>query len=116
MNAFARRGACPALSSPMQTGDGLLVRLNPPDGGLLPETLAGMCEAALRHGNGVVEVTGRGSFQIRGLTPSSAVLLAGDIERLGIVAPTGVPVTHGALAGLDPEEAADPRPSRVETA
>ena len=29
MNAPLRRGACPALAAPMQTGDGLLVRLNP---------------------------------------------------------------------------------------
>ncbi len=33
---FTRRGACPALSAPMQTGDGLLVRLNPVAGGLSP--------------------------------------------------------------------------------
>ena len=37
MNAFSRRGACPALSAPMQTGDGLLVRLNPVAGGLSPK-------------------------------------------------------------------------------
>jgi len=110
VNAFSRRGACPALSAPMQTGDGLLVRLNPLDAGLSPGMFAELCEAALRHGNGVVEVTGRGSLQIRGLTPQSAVLLAGDVERLGLAVRTGLPVEHGALAGLDPEEIADPRP------
>ena len=34
---FTRRGACPALSAPMHTGDGLLVRLNPVAGGLSPK-------------------------------------------------------------------------------
>jgi len=29
MNASHRRGACPGLSAPMPTGDGLLVRLMP---------------------------------------------------------------------------------------
>ena len=34
-----RRGACPSLSAPMVTGDGLLVRLIPRDGALQPEQL-----------------------------------------------------------------------------
>ncbi|RUX91759.1 hypothetical protein EN985_35590, partial [Mesorhizobium sp. M7A.F.Ca.CA.004.04.1.1] len=91
MNAFSRRGACPALSAPMQTGDGLLVRLNPvaggpssggptsggpTSGGLSPKLLIGLAESALRHGNGIMEVTARGSLQIRGLTTDSAMLLA----------------------------------------
>ncbi|MER8368523.1 precorrin-3B synthase [Mesorhizobium sp. M1348] len=110
MNAFSRRGACPALSAPMQTGDGLLVRLNPVAGGLLPKSLIGLCESALRHGNGIVEVTARGSLQIRGLMPASARLLAMEVDALGIAVRTGVPVETGPLAGLDPEEIADPRP------
>jgi precorrin-3B synthase len=104
---FSRRGACPALSAPMQTGDGLLVRLNPVAGGLSPTQLAGLCEAADAFGNGVVEVTSRGSLQLRGLTESSALLLAQAIDRLGISVRTGVPVQTGVLAGLDPSESAD---------
>ena len=105
---FTRRGACPALSAPMQTGDGLLVRLNPVDGGLSPNMLIGLCKAALGHGNGIVEVTSRGSLQIRGLTPHSAAALALDVDRLGISVRTGIPVQTGALAGLDPHEISDP--------
>ncbi|MER9014944.1 precorrin-3B synthase [Mesorhizobium sp. M0898] len=110
MNAFSLRGACPALSAPMQTGDGLLVRLNPVAGGLLPKSWIGLCESALRHGNGIMEVTARGSLQIRGLTPASARLLAMEVDVLGIAVRTGVPVETGPLAGLDQEEIADPRP------
>ena len=110
MNVYARRGACPALSAPMLTGDGLLVRLNPVAGGLLPKALIGLCKAALRHGNGVMEVTARGSLQIRGLTPESASLLAADVDALGIAVRTGVPVETGPLAGLDPQEIAGPAP------
>ncbi|TRC96869.1 precorrin-3B synthase, partial [Mesorhizobium sp. WSM4303] len=109
MNAFSRRGACPALSAPMQTGDGLLVRLNPVAGGLAPKLLIGLCETALRHGNGIMEVTARGSLQIRGLTAESAAQLAGEVNALGIAVRTGVPVETGPLAGLDPQEIADPR-------
>ncbi|MER8441471.1 precorrin-3B synthase, partial [Mesorhizobium sp. M1393] len=110
MNAFSRRGACPALSAPMETGDGLLVRLNPVAGGLSSKSLIGLGESALRHGNGIMEVTARGSLQIRGLTPASAQLLAMEVDTLGIAVRTGVAVEHGPLAGLDPEEVADPRP------
>lgn len=110
MNAMSRRGACPTLSTPMQTGDGLLARLNPIAGGLSPNTLIGLCESALRQGNGIVEVTARGSLQIRGLTPFSARQLAGEVEQLGIAVRTGVPVEIGPLAGLDPSEITDPRP------
>ncbi len=110
MNAFSRRGACPALSAPMQTGDGLLVRLNPVAGGLSPRLLIGLCESALRHGNGIMEVTARGSLQIRGLTEASAVLLAAEVDALGIAVRTGVPVETGPLAIIDPREIADPRP------
>lgn len=110
MNAIHRRGACPALAAPMPTGDGLLVRLNTVAGGFSPSQLIGLCEAALRHGNGVVEVTARGSFQIRGLNEASAQILATEVDALGIVVRTGVLVETGPLAGLDPGEVADPRP------
>ncbi|CDX35303.1 Cobalamin synthesis protein CobG [Mesorhizobium sp. SOD10] len=110
MNAFSRRGTCPALSAPMRTGDGLLVRLNPVAGGLVPMSLIGLGESALRHGNGIMEVTARGSLQIRGLTTESARLLAAEVDALGIDVRSSVPVEIGPLAGIDPEEIADPRP------
>ncbi len=108
--SFSRRGACPALSAPMQTGDGLLVRISPLAGELAPNTLIGLCESAARHGNGIVEVTARGSIQIRGLTPESACLLAEEVDTLGIAVRIGVPVDTSPLAGMDPEEVADPTP------
>jgi precorrin-3B synthase len=94
----------------MQTGDGLLVRLNPVAGGISPNALIRLCESAARHGNGIMEVTARGSLQIRGLTVESAPLLAAEVDALGIAVRTGVPVETGPLAGLDPDEIADPRP------
>ncbi|MGF7004932.1 precorrin-3B synthase [Aminobacter sp. BE322] len=110
MTSFSRRGACPALSAPMQTGDGLLVRINPLAGELAPKTLIGLSESAARHGNGIVEVTARGSIQIRGLTAESACLLAEEVDALGIAVRTGVPVDTSPLAGIDPAEIADPAP------
>ena len=74
-----RRGACPGLSAPMPTGDGLLVRLLPI--GTIPlAAFKHLCAAARRHGNGIIEVTGRGSIQVRGLNAASARRFA-DADR-----------------------------------
>jgi precorrin-3B synthase len=75
----------------MPTGDGLLVRLVP----AVPiplDAMAGLCAAARRQGNGTVEITARGSVQMRGLTPATAPLFAADVAGLGIAAQEGVPV------------------------
>jgi precorrin-3B synthase len=106
MNAPSRRGACPGLSAPMQTGDGLLARLMPA-GTIGLEPMAGLCAAAERHGNGIIEITARGSIQIRGLAGASAAPFADAVARLGIAAHDGVPVTADPLAGLDPDEVID---------
>ena len=108
MNIVMRRGACPALSTPMQTGDGLLVRLALAEGGIPPGRLCALSALAARHGNGIVDVTARGSLQIRGLTPDSAPILAADVTALGLPLREGVPVETSPLAGLDPDEIADP--------
>jgi precorrin-3B synthase len=96
MSAPTPRGACPGLSAPMPTGDGLLVRLAPTEAVPI-DAFIGLCAAARRHGNGIMEVTARGSLQIRGLTPRSAPLFAAETVRLGIAASDGVPVLTNPL-------------------
>jgi len=98
-----RRGACPGLSAPMQTGDGLLVRLQP-TGSISLAAFIALCAAARRDGNGIVEVTGRGSIQIRGLSVKSAPRFADSLASLAIAATDGVSVLANPLAGLDPAE------------
>jgi precorrin-3B synthase len=101
-----RRGACPGLSTPMQTGDGLLARLMP-SGTISLDAMAGLCAAASKHGNRIVEITSRGSIQVRGLTHDSAPAFADAVRELGIPARDGVPVIADPLAGLDPHEVID---------
>ena len=96
MTAPRFRGACPGLSVPMPTGDGLLARLMPAAPVPL-DAMVGFCEAARRHGNGTIEISARGSLQVRGLTPRSAPLFAAAIAELGIAAHVGAPV----IAGFD---------------
>lgn len=104
-----RRGACPSLPEPMQTGDGLLARLQT----LAPLTLdqlAGLARLAAKRGNGILEVTARGKLQLRGLTLATAPGLPEAVAALGINVPQGFPVEVSALAGRDPLARVDPRP------
>jgi precorrin-3B synthase len=84
----------------MLTGDGLLVRLMP-TGTIALDGFAELCKAARNHGNGVIEVTARGSIQVRGLDAVSALRFAAEIGSLGIAAADGVAVVSDPLAGLD---------------
>jgi len=101
-----RRGACPGLSAPMPTGDGLLVRLQP-IGTVSLRAFVGLCAAARECGNGIIEITARGSIQVRGLSGASARHFAKAVGALNIAAADGVPVHTNALTGLDAEETLD---------
>jgi precorrin-3B synthase len=101
-----RRGACPGLSTPMPTGDGLLVRLVP-IGTISLSAFAGLCVAARTHGNGIIEITSRGSIQIRGLSDASAPRFAAEVGALGIAAEDGIPIICNPLAGLAANEIFD---------
>jgi precorrin-3B synthase len=101
-----RRGACPGLSAPLATGDGLLVRFSPL-GTISLVAFGALCEAANRHGNGVVEITARGNIQVRGLSAATAPDFAAAVAALDIAAADGVPIVCNPLAGFDPHETVD---------
>jgi precorrin-3B synthase len=100
----ASRGVCPTLFTPMQTGDGLLARFVPADR-VTPARFIAFCAAAERHGNGTIEVSARGSLQVRGLSAQSAPLFAADTEQLGI-AVQGLPIITNPLVS-DPAALVD---------
>lgn len=108
--ASLRRGACPSLAAPMQTGDGLLVRLRPTRPGLPPSDYVLLAQLAAEHGNGLLEVTARGNLQIRGLRGETVPRLAAALAEAGIDFHRGVAVETPALSGLDPQEIADATP------
>jgi precorrin-3B synthase len=107
MNAPRRRGACPGVAVPMQTGDGLLVRLASLGATIPLIAAAELGAAARRHGNGIIEVTARGSIQIRGLNPASAPAFADAVAALGLDAGDGVSILVDPLAGLEAEQRID---------
>jgi precorrin-3B synthase len=100
-----RRGVCPSLDAPMETGDGLLARLPPAT--LPPAAWMALAEAARRAGNGLLDITARGSVQIRGLRHATLGLASALVPADW---PRGALVMTSPLAGEDPGEIADPRP------
>jgi precorrin-3B synthase len=107
--AARRRGACPSLDAPMQTGDGLLARIRIAGGRLDPvrlEQLAALCGT---YGNGIVEITARGNLQVRGLTEAAMPAFSSAVRDLTPVE-TGLVMDVPPLAGDDPLEFVDPRP------
>lgn len=106
----SRRGVCPSLSRPMQTGDGLLARLRPASGSFRPGELKAVAQAALQHGNGILEVTARGNLQIRGLKAETVQPLTEAVFATGIEIATGLAVETPPLSGVDPTEIIDVRP------
>ncbi len=104
------RGACPTVAVPMATGDGLLARLPPQPVPLTPASLAGLCAAAEACGNGILEITRRGSIQVRGLRPETVANFGAALRAAGVATDDGVPVFLSPLAGIDPAETDDMRP------
>lgn len=104
-----RRGACPSLTRPMQTGDGLLARLRFAADGLSPDQWTTIANLSRSFGNGLLEITSRGSLQLRGLDPQTAPRLAGALDAAGISTRAGVVVETPPLSGLDTTEIADAR-------
>lgn len=105
---FGRRGLCPALSAPMQTGDGFLSRVAF-EADISPRAMVTLCGLAERHGNGLIDITARGSLQFRGLTPESACALEKDVLALDLPLREGLAVETSPLAGRDDAEIADGR-------
>ena len=91
----------------MPTGDGLLVRLTPAGATIRPEALMALCTASRSYGNGVIEITSRGSIQIRGLTEVSVKRFATAVGAIDMALSDDPPVLCDPLAGLGPEEVLD---------
>ncbi|MEM9971004.1 MAG: hypothetical protein AAF762_07875 [Pseudomonadota bacterium] len=71
----------------MPVEDGLLARLRPHLSRLTRAQVLGLCDAAERFGNGLVEVTNRASLQIRGLTDASHPGFIAAVRSLGLLDP-----------------------------
>ena len=82
--AAAVRGWCPTAWQPMMAGDGLLVRVRPALGRMSRAQALGLCEAALRHGNGHIDLTNRAALQVRGVREAEHRALMEKLIALGL--------------------------------
>ncbi len=108
-----RRGWCPGVRRPMESGDGLLVRVRARAGRLTLDQAAAIAEGARRYGNGAVDLSQRANLQIRGVPPDrngGASALAGltaELDAAGLVdgdaaAEAVRNVLVAPLSGIDP--------------
>lgn len=67
MSDVLRKGWCPTLTRPMETGDGWLVRLHIRYGILSRAQARFIAGCAAKYGNGYIDLTSRGNVQIRGV-------------------------------------------------
>ncbi len=70
--ASSVRGWCPGALRPMESGDGLIVRLRPRCGTLRAADVRAIADIAARYGNGLIDLTRRANIQMRGLAPDGA--------------------------------------------
>lgn len=79
------RGWCPGAWRPMMAGDGLLVRVKPHFGRMSTPHARALTEAALAHGNGLIDLTRRANFQIRGVSEAQWPALLERLYASGLV-------------------------------
>lgn len=115
MSLIARapvRGSCPGALRPMESGDGLIVRVRPHAGRIALDVAARLADAAARFGNGEIDLTRRANLQLRGVTPETLGPLQGVLDALGLLdasadAEATRNIIGSPLAGLDPAELID---------
>jgi precorrin-3B synthase len=105
----------------MQSGDGLIVRIRPHSATFSPGELSMLADAARQFGNGHIDLTRRANLQIRGVREASLPELQDVIARLGLLdaSADGEAVRNimiNPLAGIDPAEVFDVRPTARELA
>ncbi|MCC7252912.1 precorrin-3B synthase [Hyphomicrobium sp.] len=117
------KGWCPGALRPMQTGDGLIVRVRPRCGALSVSQMLAVSEVARRHGNGLIDLTRRANLQIRGVDARDLPSLWAALSECGLIdahadaeAVRNVMVIP--LTGIDATEVCDVRPiaARLEAA
>ncbi len=85
MTAWEIKGWCPGALRPMQSGDGLVVRIRPPMGRLTPIQAQAIAQAATTHGNGILDLSARANLQLRGVTEASHPRLIDDLRAQGLI-------------------------------
>ena len=110
------KGWCPGALRPMESGDGLIVRLRVTGGILTTGKARAIAQAAVDYGNGLIDLSARANLQIRGVTQESWPALIDALARHDLIdddeASESVRnVMASPLAGLDPTALIDITPA-----
>ena len=73
------QGFCPTLKTPIFASDGLLLRIRPHLNFLNTPKLIALCDLCDKYGSGIMELTNRGSIQIRGIRESEHKVFVKEI-------------------------------------
>lgn len=79
------QGWCPGALRPMQSGDGLVVRIRPFGGSLSQEQANGVAALASEYGNGLIDVSNRANMQVRGVRIETHLPLIDGLRALGLI-------------------------------
>ena len=105
-----RKGWCPGALRPMQSGDGLLLRVRPKAGSFSIAELGAIADAAARFGSGEIDLTNRGNLQLRGVSEETYSDALAALGAAGLIdAEAGAEAVRNIvvdpLSGLDPARA-----------
>ena len=108
-----RRGHCPSAGTPMESGDGLLSRVNLLGGRLDVSQLIDLADWAEELGAPTLEITSRGKLQVRGLSAQSETLFTRKLVATGLARETAAAeaarhVICSIAADIDPTALHDP--------
>ena len=111
--AVVIKGWCPTALRPMMSGDGLLLRVPVRNATLEAPDLLAIAELSQRYGNGLIDLTQRANFQLRGLSSGHLATLVAALRERGLVegdaGDAPVNIICDPLSGVDPD-ARDMRP------
>jgi len=109
------KGWCPGALRPMLSGDGLVVRLRLSCNEAPLALVADIADWAQTYGNGLIDLSGRGNLQIRGVREATLPGLTQALAQAGLTDASSEAeavrnVLVSPLAGFDPDTAFDVRP------
>ena len=108
MSGPATVGWCPGALRPMESGDGLILRVKPRGGRLTLDQAEAIARLSLRYGNGHLDLTGRANLQIRGARPDTLNALTDGLREAGLLDANAAVeslrnIVASPLAGIDPD-------------
>ena len=82
MSGAHRKGWCPGALRPMESGDGLIVRLKITGGEVSAELASALAQWAEDFGNGQIDLTSRANLQLRGVSEKTLPGLQDALDAL----------------------------------